>query len=133
MIGDMQVHDSAVRFTERLNSICLSAHWAARGAFGAERSGSTFTPGTLGDYNLAVVSTNPGLYLRNDMFYYEGTAARTVRNGEINFYLDQATRVESAKLTLGPGVTLLGKWIHEFYTRDRFAGDYIYFCFATRL
>ena len=30
-------------------------------------------------------------------------------------------------------LTLIAKWIHEFYTRDRFAGDYIYFCFATRL
>jgi len=56
---------------------------AALGAFGAERSGSTFTPGTLGDFGVAVVSTNPGLDLRNDMFYYQGTDARTMRNGQI--------------------------------------------------
>jgi len=30
-------------------------------------------------------------------------------------------------------LTLIAKWIHEFYTRDRFTGDYIYACFATRL
>ena len=81
---------------------------AAHGAFGAERSGSTFTPGTLGDYNIAVVSTNPGLYLRNDMFYYEGTDARTVRNGEINIDLAQSTWVDSVKLTLVPGLMVLG-------------------------
>jgi len=75
---------------------------------GAERSGSTFVPGTLGDYNVAVISTNRGLYLRNDIFYYYGTDERTVRNGQININLDQAAWVQSYKLIFVPGVTWLG-------------------------
>lgn len=31
-------------------------------AFGTERNGSTFTPGSLGDFGIAVVSTNAGLH-----------------------------------------------------------------------
>lgn len=75
---------------------------------GAERSGSTFIPGSLGDFNIAAVATNSGFYLRNDMFYYGGTDARTMRNGQINVDLNQSTWVESLKLSWVPGVSLLG-------------------------
>ncbi|MEI7902515.1 MAG: transporter [bacterium] len=112
--------DSIRGFLDRLKNWFLPGQSVARvipllillyttlGAFGAERSGSTFTPGTLGDFGVAVVSTNAGLYLRNDMFYYQGTDARTMRNGQINIDLNQAAWVESLKLILVPGWTVLG-------------------------
>lgn len=77
-------------------------------AFGTERSGSTFTPGTLGDFSVGMVNTNKGIYLRNDMFYYDGENSRTIRNGQINLDLDMSAWVESVKLSLVPGITLLG-------------------------
>ncbi len=74
----------------------------------AERSGSTYVPGSLGDFNLGVVATNAGFFVRNDMFYYEGTDARAVRNGQVNMDLQMSAWVDSVKLTLVPGWTLLG-------------------------
>jgi hypothetical protein len=30
-------------------------------------------------------------------------------------------------------LALTAKWLHEFYTHDRFEGDYMYVCIATRI
>ena len=107
-------------------------------AFGTERNGSTFTPGSLGDFGMAVVSTNAGLYLRNDTIYYRGSDSRTVGAGQFKMNLDLVAWADSVKLIWVPGVKVFGAQyagavnLALINAQDRFQGDYFYACLGLR-
>ena len=86
----------------------VAALTLAASAQAGERSGSTYVPGTLGDFGIGLVATNPGLYARTDLFAYQGTDAQSVRYGRVNLDLEMAAWVASLKLTAVPGWTFLG-------------------------
>jgi hypothetical protein len=58
-------------------------------AHAAEGGGSHYTPGLYGDFGVAV-GPDPGFYLRNDLYYYNGDASgeRVVQFGEIRTGLE---------------------------------------------
>ena len=68
-----------------LGSVILSAPYL----YAAEGGGSHYTPGLYGDFGVAM-APDPGFYLRNDLYYYNGDASgeRVVQFGEIRADLE---------------------------------------------
>ena len=62
---------------------------SAPSLYAAEGGGSHYTPGLYGDFGVAV-APDPGFYLRNDLYYYNGDASgeRVVQFGEIRADLE---------------------------------------------
>lgn len=73
----------------------------------AEGGGSHFLQGTAGDFAMALVGP-PGLYMRNDLFYFEGDMGPVSRGRFVLSGLEQEMWVDTYKLIYLPDFELLG-------------------------
>jgi len=86
---------------------------------------------------LAALHLSGRLSLGAVWYYYDQVSADTGSGAQLGDFEGRAFAAGPILRCLLPllsrNLALTAKWLHEFYTRDRFAGDYIYICIATRL
>ncbi len=75
---------------------------------GTEYGRSTYAPGTAGDFSKAVLPDKPGLYLRNELWYYEGHATYGRADGSLQVEADLSAWVDTPRLTWSSGRQFLG-------------------------
>lgn len=87
--------------------VILCCLWAGV-SLGSENGRSTYSPGTLGDFSLAVLPDSPGFYLRNETFHYEGNNRHTALGGAVKVDADLDAWVEIPRVTWVSGWEILG-------------------------
>jgi hypothetical protein len=81
---------------------------AAVQVFGSENGRSTYSPGTQGDFSLAVLPEQPGFYLRNETLYYSGRNTFDMAGGGVGVVADLSAVVNIPRLTWSSGWEILG-------------------------
>ena len=80
---------------------------APRIAGSAEGGYSNYLPGTYGDFGMALAPTETWT-LRNDIYYYDASAARAVRSGNLEVGVDLGFLMSFTTLLYKPDVELFG-------------------------
>jgi len=75
---------------------------------GSENGRSTYSPGTQGDFTLAALPEQPGLYLRNETLYYVGRNAFNTAGGALGVTSDLVAYANVPRLTWSSGWEFLG-------------------------
>jgi len=76
--------------------------------YGSENGRSTYSAGTQGDFNLAVLPAQPGLYIRNETFYYSGRNAFSTPGGAARVTADLSAFANVPRVTWSSDWDLLG-------------------------
>ena len=86
---------------------CLVVALAGQGARAAEGGYSNYVPGTYGDFGMALAPTEKWT-LRNDIYYYDASASRSVLSGDLVVGIDLEFLMNFTTVVFKPGVELFG-------------------------
>ena len=100
--------NSRIRIAFRLLTLaCLFIALVEKGAWAAEGGYSNYVPGTYGDFGMALAPSETWT-LRNDLYYYDASADRSVRSGQIEAGVDLQFMMNFTALLYKPGIDIFG-------------------------
>ena len=90
-----------------LGRLCVVAVIVPNIAMGAEGGYSNYIPGTYGDFGMALAPAETWT-LRNDVYFYDASADRSVRSGQLEVGVDLEFLMNFTTIVFKPNVEIFG-------------------------